>query len=151
MSYMYAHEPFATLPPQYRVRRHFRPIPPKFVYGFGVSNDELTPLAVKVKPVRGTKGDPARALRDYFDTICGQKPTFECVYSRDSEFVLGLANTYSNVNEKRVIAAKDKLEAELVRLEWPRTKCMWFIAEANNVDREDWFNPDPEYDEADDG
>ena len=69
MSYMYAHEPFATLPPQYRVRRHFRPIPPKFVYGFGVSYEELEPLAVKVNPSRDREQDPSRALEDHFDHI----------------------------------------------------------------------------------
>ena len=115
--------------------------------------NEITPLAVKVNPSRGARGDPSCVLRDHFGSVCGQKPTFESVYSRESTFVLGLANTYSmtKINVAQVKAARDKIEAELIRLEWPRTKCMWYIAGANNVDREDWYNPDPEYDEADDG
>ena len=93
MSYMYAREPFDKLPSRYRFKRHFRPIPPKFVYGVGVSRDEFIPLALKVDPDHDITEDPSSTLQDYFENVCGQRPLFECVYSHDSMFVIGLANT----------------------------------------------------------
>ena len=111
--------------------------------------DEAIPLAIKVKPDHDIRRDPANPIRDHFARVCGRKPTFESVYSHDSSFVLGLANTYGKINEDQVVAASDKVHAELVRLEWPRTQCMWYISEANSLEREDWYSPDVEYLEDD--
>ena len=47
------------------------------------------------------------------------------------------------------MAARDRIEAELIRIGWPRSKCMWYIAEANDIEREDWYSPNVEYSECD--